>query len=125
MKTSIPKLLLVLCISYLLWGCAAAPPPKKEQPYVFFPKLPDPPRIQFLTSITSATDFITAPQQSSFADFIVGKKKKLPKKVSKPYGVAIKDGIIYLCDTEVNAITMLDLVGQKFSYLGAQTAQGL
>ncbi len=125
MKSCITKISLFLCVSFLLWGCAAAPAPKKEPQYVFFPKLPDPPRIQFLTGITSQTDFITAPQQSSFADFIVGKKKKLPKKVSKPYGVAIKDGVIYLCDTEVNAITMLDLVGQKFSYLGSQSSQGL
>ena len=126
MKIPLIKTITALCVTTLLWGCAAAPPAKKEPDrYVFFPKMPDPPRIQFLTSITSASDFISSAQRSSFADFVVGKKKKLPRKISKPYGVAIKGGVIYLCDTDINMLTTLDLPGQKFSFIGSQETQGV
>ncbi len=104
-----------------LWGCATAPPPQPKT-YIFIPPPPETPRIQFLTSFTDENEFV--PQRKSFADFIIGadKSKDRVKAVKKPYGVAIKDGVIYACDTDLNKIDVLDIPGQKFSFIGGTAA---
>ncbi len=116
MKRFFQAIPLILFSMFILWGCASTPSRKKPDTYVFFPPQPDPPRIQFLTSITSEKDFATP--KSSFADFIIGRKKKKDKEIKKPYGVAIKDGVIYVCDTFENRINILNIPGQKFQNIG-------
>ena len=118
MREILKRISLVMCVIFLFWGCAAAP--VKEVPqYCFYPPPPQTPRIQFLTSISSEKDFVTP--RNSFADFIVGKTDKKIRLVSKPYGITIKDGIFYVCDTRVNKIAVLDLPAEAFSYIWGST----
>ncbi len=111
----VKALILILFLPFTL-SCATSRIQKKPQEYVFFPPPPDISRIQFLTSISKETDF--ARPKSSFADFILGKKKKETKKIKKPYGVSIHKGTIYVCDTFTNHIDVLNLKKRTFSYLG-------
>jgi len=92
---------------------------QKREPAVFFPPAPGLPRIQYLTSFTGIKDI---EEQSSFNRFVVGEKQN--RKIDKPYGVALHDGKIYVCD--VNAtVTVLDLEAKTFSFLKGATGAGL
>ena len=97
MQTIIPSLIYVLVMLLTLAGCSSAPTASKvERPPVFYPPLPNPPRIQYLASYSSAADL--REPVSKFLDFIVGEDKG-NAGVSKPYGTAIHDGKIYVIDT--------------------------
>jgi DNA-binding beta-propeller fold protein YncE len=98
-------------------GCASAPA-LKEAP-VFFPEPPELPHVQYLTSFTSSLDI--EQKKSTFELFITG-GKEIVQRLDKPYGVAINDGKIYVCDTNAT-VMVFDLNKKTFGPL--QGAQGL
>jgi len=100
----------------LLAGCAAQPKPQIQE--VFFPPPPALPRLQYLTSLSGLRD---VEEQSAFDRFVVGEKQDT--KVDKPYGVAIYDGKIYVCDTNAG-IDVLDLKTKKFESLKGAVGSG-
>ncbi len=118
MGETFKRISLGIGLFFLLWGCAAAPV-KEEPEYFFYPPPPETPRIQFLTSINGEKDFVTP--RGSFADFIIGKTDKKWRLVRKPYGITIKDGVIYVCDTRVNKVAVLDLQNEQFSHIWGST----
>lgn len=100
-------------------GCSAQDGmirPARESPgaYVFYPDLPEKPRIQFLASYSSFRDVIGKP--SLFQTFILGEGES--EELGKPYGVAMQDGKIFVCDTRRNAVVVLDLVSRSVSTFG-------
>ena len=107
-RSSICGLLLAL-----LAGCATEKATKPEG-YTFFPPPPDEPRVQFLTSISSDVDL---GRTDNFANFITGERVS-PKTLVKPYGIAIKDGKIYVCDTVAAAVEVFDLQKKTADYIG-------
>lgn len=98
----------------LLNGCKTAPPAPKK--YVFFPPAPDVPRIQFLTQFASDADL---GRGSSFADYITGETKTADPLV-KPYGLAVHDGKVYVCDTVTYKIQVFDLKTRRATYFDPQ-----
>ena len=92
----------------LLSGCATA---RKAAPkiHTFFPPSPDEPRIQFLMSFSADVDL---GRSTSFTDFITGRPTG-PKPLVKPYGLAISEGMIYVCDTMTGSIEIFDLVKKR------------
>ena len=100
-------------------GCASKKPEQKEQETAFFPSPPELPRYQFLTSYASAADVVAG--RSAFDKFVTGEQED-PRHFRKPYGVAIHDGKIYVCDSNVT-VWVLDLKNRKFHPL--QGARGL
>ena len=107
---------LCLGVCFLVAGCAA--PEKKPIAPVFFPPPPAPPRIQYLTSFSGLKDIEV---QSAFNRFVVGEKQDV--KVDKPYGVALYDGNIYVCDTN-NTVAVFDLKHKTFGPLSGAVGQG-
>lgn len=103
----------IIFIFSLIAGCATAPPKESRLP-VFYPSLPDPPRIQYLKTFSSEVD-VTGPR-SSFAEFILGKR---PERdiVRKPYGVAIFKGKIYVVDTRGGGYAVLDLEKKDLKFI--------
>lgn len=103
-----------------LFAASCASGPKKSETAVFFPPAPELPRVQYLTSFTGSKDI---EEQGAFDKFVVGEKQDV--KVDKPYGVAIYDGRIYVCDTN-SGVMVFDLKEKAFSPLkGAVGAGGL
>lgn len=100
-------ILLVLILPVVLWGCATAPPKQETRPAIFYPPLPNPPRIQYLASFSTARD--VGATQSKLAEFIVGKDPKEEYGVQKPYGLSIFDGKIYVVDTQGPGYVVFDL----------------
>jgi len=115
----------LLCVlaglGWLVTGCATA---KKSGPqYVFFPPAPDEPRIQFLTAFSSEKD-LRGGTGSSFMHFLTG--EQLPDNpIFKPYGAAVADGAIYVCDTSISAVLRLDLETKKMSMISPRGAGAL
>ena len=111
---AIRLLLLSILFFAILSGCKTAPVTEKTatRPPVFFPPLPNSPRIQYLATFSSANDL--KPPASGFFDFIVGQEKNVPS-VSKPYGTAMHDGKIFVVDTRGPGYAVFDLVTQKFN----------
>jgi len=105
-----PALLSVASLVVLLAGCATKPSAKVN--YTFFPPAPDEPRIQFLTSFSSDIDLGRKP---TFLDYITGRPVG-PSPLVKPYGLTLKDGMLYVCDTMAGAIEVFDLNKKRARY---------
>lgn len=79
---------------------------------ITYPSPPDTARIQFLTSFSSSEN--TTGKQSAFSRFIFGESPVKP--IKKPYGIAIHGGKIYICDTGMGLIEVIDLEKNTFDY---------
>lgn len=99
-------------------GCAA--PRQVERPTLLYPPPPALPRLQWLASFTGAPD--VEPGKSSFNRFVVG-EEKLVRRLDKPYGVAIFDGRIYVCDTN-QTVMVFDLRKGTFGRLAGAEGPG-
>ncbi|HXX80732.1 MAG TPA: hypothetical protein VEI46_04235 [Thermodesulfovibrionales bacterium] len=111
------RYLLSTALILILASCAA--PPKKKEEVVFYPPPPELPRLQYLTSFSSSKD--VEEEQSALELFVVGKRE--PQAISKPYGVAIYDGKLYVCDTNVGVL-IFDLKGKSFGFLKGARGPG-
>ncbi|MHC4423019.1 MAG: 6-bladed beta-propeller, partial [Planctomycetota bacterium] len=78
--------------------------------YSFWPPLPDEPRIQYLTSYQFSSD--VEPAQSAFDRILFGTEYEIIP-IGKPYGVAVFNGCIYVCDIVNPGIVVLDLVNRQ------------
>ena len=78
----------------------------------YYPSPPDTARIQFLTSISTSSSI--EKQRGGFARFLLG---DLPvKRIVKPYGIASKPGKLYICDTQLGGIEIINFEERKFEY---------
>ncbi len=105
--------LLLLCmalVAALLYSCA--PPERKEQALVFYPEPPELPRVQFLASYDGSKDIV--PEKTAFDVFLTGKEGGTV--LQKPYGVAVYDGKIYVCDT-LKTVMVFDFRARTFNPL--------
>lgn len=106
-----------MAVLMMILFAACAGPGKKDQLTVFFPAAPDAPRFQYLTSFNGQKEIV--PERSGFDKFIVGKDKDL-KRLDKPYGVAIYQGKIYVCDVN-RGLMVFDMDKKTFApYVGSQ-----
>lgn len=109
MRHIIRPFLLAISAVCLLAGCAThrtgaiAP--------VFYPPPPDPPRIQFLKTFSTSRDINP---QSRFSQFILGPLS--PRPIIKPYGITIHSNSIYVCDTMLGGLAVLDLEKPAMDY---------
>ncbi|MGD0463862.1 MAG: hypothetical protein ABSB74_15350 [Tepidisphaeraceae bacterium] len=78
-----------------------------QTPYSFWPPFPQEPRILFLASYSASTDI--EPPKTKWDEIIYGKDPQAQAMISNPYGVAMWNGRIYVCDTRNPAIEILDL----------------
>jgi DNA-binding beta-propeller fold protein YncE len=107
-----------LVCAALVFIAACAPAVQKPPVPVFFPPPPAPPRIQFLTSFSGLKDIET---QSAFNRFVVGEKRDV--RVDKPYGIALHDGKIYVCDTN-STVAVFDLKRRTFGPMTGAVGPG-
>ncbi|MHC4517079.1 MAG: NHL repeat-containing protein [Planctomycetota bacterium] len=71
--------------------------------------------MQFLTSFSGAED-LGAPGAGGFEKFVLGEAEQ-QERITTPYGVAIFDGTIYVCDVGQRRVLTLDLKNRSFGYL--------
>jgi DNA-binding beta-propeller fold protein YncE len=97
-------------------GCAPTNPEAQGKP-IFYPPLPDVPRLQFLTSF-SDLDAWGGNGGTSFTDFVVGAKKNERKKIVSPYGIAVWKARIYICDLAKHCVYFVDFANKTSGTLG-------
>ena len=102
---------LAVCIGLVFSGCGSKG--QQSGPPVFYPPQPNPPRLQFLRSFTSKKDL---KRKSGFEKFVLGEEKGVV--LIKPYGVAMYNGVIYVCDTGQGTVFKLDIANKEFKAMG-------
>lgn len=107
----LPRRAAWLALACAAAGCASAPRAARESA-VFFPPPPELPRVQYLTALSGSKDVET---QSRFDRFVVGENPDL--RLDKPYGVAVHDGKVYVCDTNATVV-VFDLANRRFGVMG-------
>lgn len=85
--------------------------------WLFFPPPPAEPRVQYLTYVSGAEEL--EPQHGSFAKFVLGDEPAVNRAIQKPYGIAARDGVAYVCDTKGLSLVRLDFVRKSFTVIGA------
>ena len=93
-------------------GCATTTEKKVARATVFYPPLPNPPRIQYLATFSGPND--VGATRSVFLDFLMGKDSAETEAIKKPYGVAIHAGRIYVVDTRGGGYAVFDLQNRRF-----------
>ena len=106
----------------LLTGCASTPAAKPAntgagKSYVFWPPFPDDPHIQFLASFGSSED-VSPTKSSGFERLVFGKESTRETLIDKPYGVAMRQGKIYVADMRSKALAVLDLRKKQTRLVG-------
>lgn len=103
----------LVCSLVMLCGCSG--PQVRHQP-VFYPSLPEKPRLQFLTSISSEDDL--SGKKPGLDDFIMGDKQS-DASMGRPYAVHAAKGMIYLTDRASNDLVRINLATNKIVPLRA------
>lgn len=103
------KITLILITIVLYMGCAGLNTNNlvDVDNLPVYPSPPDQPRIQYLRSISSSSDISPA---TGFDQYLFGRSLlELEVGIEKPYGVAFRNGKVYICDTMLPGLVILDL----------------
>jgi hypothetical protein len=98
------RLFPVLLLAVSLAGCGAKPAGPAE--LVVYPAPPDTPRIQFLKHITTSRDLDA---RRSIFETLVGEGENEVELLVKPFGLAVGEGKIYICDTVFRGVRVIEL----------------
>jgi hypothetical protein len=100
---------LLLCLCLVLYGCGTTTQRQiqvENRQFSFWPQFPDEPRVQFLVAYRYSSDIEI--KKSKFEDLLYGEEASvLP--INKPYGIAMWDSKIYVCDIKNTGLVVLDL----------------
>jgi len=108
------KMAFIFSMLIICMGCASiSEKPAAPPATIFYPALPQRPRLQFLHSISGEEDL--GKKQSALQEFLFGKRHD--QLLGKPYDVAACRGKIYIMDRMYKKIVILDLAGKKMLFL--------
>lgn len=107
------KVLLMLCAASLVAGCAVTD--EKPAETAFFPPLPQPPKLQFLLSITTEDD-IGGKSSSSLKDWLIG-QRQANKQIARPHDIGSAKGRIYVLDRTFKKVLFIDLVKKELDFI--------
>jgi sugar lactone lactonase YvrE len=94
-------------------ACAPAPV-IQDTGTVFYPALPDSPRIQFLTSITSEEDL--GVERNRFREFVTGKAETI-NIVARPWDLDHTRGKLYVSDKTYRRIVIVNLERKRIEFV--------
>ncbi len=77
-----------------------------------FPSPPAQPRVQFLYSFSSSAEIVG--KRSGFIEYVVGKEPENP--IDKPYGITVHKNKIYISDSMLPGLEIVDLSNKTFRY---------
>jgi sugar lactone lactonase YvrE len=103
----------------LFAGCAEVPKTTAAKPAEIpvFPPPPDAARIYWERTLSSSADVVAEDKDSSLRRMVTG-EVRTGFGLDKPYGIAARDGKIYVGDTVARNVVLFDLNAKKFSRIG-------
>lgn len=117
MKPRAVRLIKFVSVSAVLLAAGCQTTPRQTETLLLFPPPPERPRFQFLTWATSADEVERS--RGSFERFVLGDEPMVSRAINKPYGMAARDGVLYVCDTKGLCLCRLDYRNKSFTVLGA------
>ena len=98
-----------------LWSCAEAPrKPEDAARVLVFPQPPDEPRFVFERSLVTSADVIDKDGASRLRQMLTGEGERGGEALVKPYGVAAREGRIYVADSVGASVKVFDIPGRRF-----------
>ncbi len=101
-------------VMLILTGCATTEKRLDTDEAVFYPPLPQTPRLQFLTHINSEEDI--GRKQSAFEEFLMGDMPPL-KLINRPYAIGTAKDTIYVIDRAYKELIVIDLKSKSFDHV--------
>jgi len=100
-------------------GCAQAPPTQARKPFEIpvFPPPPEAARIVWERTLHSSADVVSDDKDGSLRRLVTGEVRR-GEGLSKPYGVAVRNGRVYVGDTVARAVMLFDLNAKRFTHIG-------
>lgn len=113
-------ILIIALLAAGIGGCAQQQPTTTvAKNYSFWPAAPDVPRVQYLTSFNTSAD--VNPDRNKFDEMLYGKASELG--ITKPYGLAMWNGRIYVTDLRAKGVVVLDLRKRETRVMGLGGSQ--
>ena len=100
-------------LAVLFTFCSSDVTKQRPDEIIIYPSPPEPTRIQYLTKFSNSLDIIG--KRSNFMDYVAGEKEG-GDPIIKPYGIKISKGKIYICDTILGGLEIIDLTKKTFEY---------
>lgn len=107
----------------VMTACGGKPGGVAPETVAVYPPSPDTARIQYLTRITTEDDI--GRKGPSLVDRIVGRRDNEIKVIGKPYGMAIRDGRLFVCDQTFRGLDVVDLNGGSFEFFVPDDPYGI
>lgn len=101
-----------IIFALVLSSCSSDVSKNDTGEYIIFPPPPDTAKIQYLTKFSNSVDVVG--EKSSLMKYVAGEDQGDP--IIKPYGVRIYKGKIYICDTILGGVEIIDLENHTFEY---------
>ncbi|HSR87318.1 MAG TPA: hypothetical protein VLL07_00060, partial [Pontiella sp.] len=98
---------LILGAVLITAGCTTTK--KTAEKPIFYPPAPAEPKLQYLTSFSMSSDLV--PRASGFKRFLLGEDTSSYIAIMKPYGLEVRGSKLYVCDTIVSQMHILDFSG--------------
>ncbi len=103
---------LILGLWMLTLSCSASLRNLDISKPILFPSAPDTARIQFFMNISNSLD--VAGRQTAFSHYVTGDEEGKP--IIKPYGIGAFKGKLYICDTMLPGLEIINLKSGQFKY---------
>ena len=114
-----PALILSVIAALGIAGCRTAPKqPALAPEYVYFPAPPDVPHAQFLCHLAGELPGFEQKSKNRFLDFLVGKPKQAPQYLVKPYGLLLHDNRLFVADTLMKGVAIIDFTNGSMKWIG-------
>ena len=109
--------IIYVLVAILLSACTSSHKPVKELPPPVYPPPPDEPRFYYERTFRSSLDIKEFTAADKFRWLVTGSVGS-GGGLSKPYGIAVHQGRIYVSDTISRAVFMFDVPGREFKAIG-------
>lgn len=112
--------LISLPLAAALWlsGCAVAPPPAPALERPVFPAPPEEARFVYESTLYSSADVTKEDKNTNLKRMLTGEEEKAGESLSKPYGVAVYHGRVFVSDNVARMVAVFDIPGNRFFKIG-------